>query len=412
MFGRSEPAPAVSLTSSCGLFDQCTNRSQSDPSFFGHAARIGRPLAERRVRVSASSRRTRRPAPRRPGPARSRRRGPASIDRAHRLASVRRRWPRAARPRRVVGGRRVAARGRRGVRGACCRDAAEHDRRLRVGLAVSRAVDRDGDLVAVPRPPLVDVAVARGVALAPDGCAGRPVFGSGASSGRSSPTCRCGAGPSASYSRLNELAALVVLDGVHDARVVVTELAPAHGAGRVEVLVQVRFAVVVQVADAADLVARALVVHAADVGLAVAVRVERVDAVARLGAVLVLQRLGARRLRRLRRRGAGTPAASHRPRGSNGDGASREPRPRDRDRGNVQARLVHRLAADVAQSDRTARRRQYARRDHGARKMPARFTNSGERLSAPGASIRGARPVRRIRQRSTPLALEGAHMFT
>src|ERR1019366_638796 len=34
MFGRIEPAPAVSLTSSAELFDQWTKRSQRAPSFF------------------------------------------------------------------------------------------------------------------------------------------------------------------------------------------------------------------------------------------------------------------------------------------------------------------------------------------------------------------------------------------
>ena len=90
------------------------------------------------------------------------------------------------------------------------------------------------------------------------GCAGRPVFGS-IGDARVEPVPRVDVVlPARVVLALHELAALVVLDRVHDARVVVAKLAPPHCAGRVEVLVEVRLAVVVEVADAADLVAGAV----------------------------------------------------------------------------------------------------------------------------------------------------------
>jgi len=58
---------------------------------------------------------------------------------------------------------------------------------------------------------------------------------------------------------------------------------------------------VVEIGDAADLLAGALVVDALDVGLAVAVGVEDLDPVARLVAGFVLHRLGVRALGELRR---------------------------------------------------------------------------------------------------------------
>ncbi len=273
-----------------------------------------------------------------------------------------------------------------------------------------RAVDGDRDLVAVPRPPLVDVAVARRVALASDRMRGPPGL-------RVRRDVRVEPVPrvdvvlaAASYSRSNELAALVVLDRVHEARVVVTELPPAHGAGVVEVFVHVRLAVVVQVADAADLVARALVVDAGDVRLAVAVGVERVDAVAGLGAVLVLQGLGAGRLRRFCRSRLGAAAASRRPEGD--DDGHREPD--SLHQGNVQARLVHRLQPQrKPRADNTRARPAPARwaqelRISAPRPRREPRVEPRETRPRPSSRLKGdicSRSVTHIRSSAGPLAL-------
>ena len=90
----------------------------------------------------------------------------------------------------------------------------------------------------------------------------------------------------------NELAALVILDSVHDTVVVVAVLAPPDVAAVVEVLDEVRLAVVIQVAHAAELPPGPLVEHLADVRLLVPVRVEELDPPARLAAPLRRDRLG------------------------------------------------------------------------------------------------------------------------
>ncbi len=125
-----------------------------------------------------------------------------------------------------------------------------HERGARVRDSVAVPVDRDGDLVAVPRPPLVDLSVVGRVALAAGTLAGGlvevvpgvdPVL------------------PGRVVLALHELPLLVELDGVDDPVRVVVRLAASHVPVGVEVLVEVRLAVVVDVADAAHLAAGGVV---------------------------------------------------------------------------------------------------------------------------------------------------------